>query len=118
MYFNFGQFEWRGDGTTNKVVWVNNPSTSTWHYLVGTITGTSAVLYLDGASVASGTVDGIPGNTNGINLGRYTEFGGGYYLNGSLDEVRISNTALSSGRIATEYNNVSNAAFLTAGTEQ
>ena len=61
--------------------------------------------------------------SNPVSANRTMHFGkndiiGGQYFNGSLDEVRISNTVRSADWIATEYNNQSSpSAFYTIGLQ-
>ncbi|MFW9904138.1 MAG: DUF2341 domain-containing protein, partial [Candidatus Thorarchaeota archaeon] len=82
-----------------------NPSqpTDTWMYLVGKYDGSTTYFYVDGVLSES---DPLPGtiNQNDIDLefGRRIDNG---YLNGSIDEVRISNVSRSVDWIVTEYNN-------------
>jgi RHS repeat-associated protein len=95
----------RGASSTATVV-ANVPSNSAWHYVVGTISGTTGKVYVDGTLAASGTVTAIPSSsTNQLNIGRYTS---GYYFNGSMDDARVSNASRSADWIAAEYNNQSN----------
>ncbi|HSR89375.1 MAG TPA: LamG-like jellyroll fold domain-containing protein [Candidatus Udaeobacter sp.] len=93
-----------------------------FHLLEGTVTGTSAFLYVDGVVVASST------NVNNANtftfftdpaaLGAFTSAGVTDPFTGSLDEFRISNFARSSDWIATEYNNQNSpSTFYTVGAE-
>jgi len=100
----------------------------TWHHAVICYNGSTNTLYgyLDGVqSVTSdvGTARSFPWN-NGFNeffcLGPSdaTNLGSGAYFNGVMDELKISNSILSSGWIATEYNNVNSlSSFYTVGAE-
>jgi hypothetical protein len=52
-----------------------------------------------------------------VNIGRNPVYTGDYFV-GTIDEVRIANTALSSSWINTEYNNQSSpSTFYSIGTE-
>jgi Peptidase family C25/Propeptide_C25/Domain of unknown function (DUF2341) len=90
---------------------VNNGA---WHQAVLVVNGTgrTQTLYLDGASV--GSVTGTPeGPYNYVYIGtgysnNWTNTNGSnYYFNGTIDEVRISSSAIAPSAcwIQTEYNN-------------
>jgi len=95
-------------------------STATWYYLVATfdpITGVRT-LYLNGALDATDTIAGPPFYQD---IPEYTRIGddsNGFYLDGRIDEVRISSSARSPDWIQTTYNNHdSPATFYTLGPE-
>ena len=73
--------------------------TSGWHLLTGTYDGTTAILYVDNAIVASDTSTG-PGSTNyPLYIGR--DSGSvGHGWNGVIDEVRLYNRALTGAEIS------------------
>ena len=80
-----------------------------WHNLVLVINGTSVKLYADGnttpiANLTSSVSLGTAGTYN-IYLGRLGAYNG-LYFNGSIDQVRIFNKALSAGEVTTLYNEV------------
>ena len=83
-----------------------------WHHIVGTWDGSAWRVYLDGANVAttSNSQGPISNNEPFVIGGR--DFNGGIsnLMNGTLDEVRVSNTARSAGWITTEYHNQTNPA--------
>jgi hypothetical protein len=99
-------------------------STGTWHHVVVVFAGgtyndiTKYTVYLDGSVQTMNSHGGwysYAGNVNYFG----TDGGGGDYLNGILDEVRISNIARSAGWILTEYRNQNApATFYAVGTEQ
>ena len=104
----------RGGGTVTNTT--TRPSDNTWTFVAGSITGTSAKLYLNGAAPVSGTVDPINNNNSAIHLGNFDN--SGYFLNGSLDEVHISDSIRSDNWLKTEYNNQSvPSTFAVLGTE-
>ena len=85
-----------------------------WHYGVVVISGTTLKVYVDGGSLGSGTNASFNGNMDsGTNIGFGTITLDSYYfpafLNGSLDEIRISkiDRSATAGWIATEFNNQS-----------
>ncbi|MBE3141823.1 MAG: LamG domain-containing protein, partial [Thermoplasmata archaeon] len=92
-----------GRGTLYKtnLVYIN-----TWYYIVALWDGTnnsgSQRLYVNGIQVDSGTaqIQHIT-NTNNLKIGQEISL---YSLNGSLDEVRIYNRALSAAEINASYN--------------
>jgi hypothetical protein len=71
------------------------PADSTWHHVAVTVGGAGATLFLDGASVATGTPAGpTPGDfadpSVTANWLGQSRFAADPYLNASLDELRIS----------------------------
>ncbi len=71
-----------------------------WHYAVMTISGTTLSFYFDGVFKESVTItdtQGVP--TGELNIGAtppWTGGGRGHYFEGSIDEVRVSNTVATS----------------------
>jgi prepilin-type N-terminal cleavage/methylation domain-containing protein len=96
--------------TTYGVSPVLSGAPSGWHDLVGTYDGTQWDLYWDGISTSTSVTAQGPFATAG-----YFDMGGSF--NGSIDEVRVSNSARSSQWILTEYNNQSSpSTFYTLGS--
>ena len=93
---------------------------NTWHKIDVTMDNNSKAIaiYVDGALNVSGTSATSASTTNNnLYMGEYG--GGGYFYQGLMDEVRISNTLRSAAWIATEYNNESSpSTFLSEGTQQ
>ena len=78
-------------------------STNTLYHAVATIKGTVGTIYLNGTQAASGSVFAI-GNTTGVcEIGRYGDFGGGYYFNGWLSDLGLWNRALTAPEAAELY---------------
>lgn len=116
------------DGTNNPVV----ISTATindgvWHHVVGTRTKTGDVkIYVDGSLQATVADSTTTATTNTSPVGLAYRADGTQYLNGSMDEVKVFNRALSVNEIKAEYNagvagNQAGLAFasdLIAGTPQ
>ena len=80
-----------------------------WHNLILVINGTSVKLYADGnttpianltSSVSAGT-----STSNNLALGRLGNYPG-LYFNGSIDQVRIYDSALSAANVTTLYNEI------------
>ena len=90
-----------------------------WHYLVGGWDGSTVKLYKNGTLAGSVTQGNDAAPAYHLNLGADGGLSGaGNYLNGILDEARVSNIARSADWIATEYNNQSSpATFYTLNAE-
>ncbi|MBU6232213.1 hypothetical protein KGP36_06220, partial [Patescibacteria group bacterium] len=71
----------------------------TWHHVVGTINGTTYTLYLDGKNVGVSFADNSYGDTVLAAIGR----GNSQYFDGSVDDARIYNRALSASEINQLY---------------
>lgn len=125
----FGQVDSTGEilywGDTNsgnyRVYGGTTINTATWYKLdmVKTGAGNSGTLYLNGVALTptSGTLANML-NFSGANMlvGSYT--GGGFYVPGTLDMLRVDNTTRSADWITTEYNNQSApSTFATLGSE-
>jgi hypothetical protein len=71
-----------------------------WHYAVMTISGTTLSFYFDGVFRESITITGTQGVPTGeLNIGAappWTGGGRGHFFEGSIDEVRVSNTIATS----------------------
>jgi len=80
-----------------------------WHYVVGTYDGSNIRVYQDGQQSASaahtGTLDYSGATTADVALGSRSKYYNSDYMNGNLDEIRLSSIARSSDWISTEYNN-------------
>jgi RHS repeat-associated protein len=83
-----------------------------WHYVAAVRNGNTFTVYVDGASVGSttptqtlGSVD-LSGSVPTIGDGQSTSSNshGAYYFGGSLDEVAVYQSALSSSRVSAHYN--------------
>ncbi|OGJ60368.1 hypothetical protein A3A67_02190 [Candidatus Peribacteria bacterium RIFCSPLOWO2_01_FULL_51_18] len=105
MYFQ----TWNTDGATKDVFSDNVPSTSTWYYLSGVMDASNNLkLYVNGSQqIDTDTLAGTL-RTNEANV-MFGQVSGNYYLNGSLDEVRVSDTARSAAWIKFEYYNMNSA---------
>lgn len=113
------------DGAQRNVNGATTVTTGVWHYMVVTWDSTNEIIYFDGASdgtTACGAT--FAGYTNPNLVLGGTDGGGGagdgsnVQLDGSLDEVRVSNTARSADWILTSYNTQKNpGTFYTLGSE-
>ena len=78
---------------------IDSPATLTsgWHHVAAVITSGNMQIYLDGAMIVSGSTALVPsdlGRTGSNWLGR-SQYGADAYFNGSLDDFRIYDYALS-----------------------
>ena len=115
-----------GDSHT-RAIDIQTLTSATWYHIVLTWNGSNYIVYVDGALRANGSYTGLAtletfadvgndGDTASRNEG----------FNGTIDEVRVSNTVRSAGWILTDYNNQKwpNKAqdgangFLTVGAEE
>ncbi len=77
-----------------------SPYSGTWHHFAETFDGTTMSLYIDGGLVTSKTSASPSTGTSGsFSIGLANAV-----LNGSIDDVRIYNRALSATEIQTMYN--------------
>ena len=92
-------------GTWYYVENVDAPATGEWHHIMATYDGSNLRLYIDGREVpesptaVSRTIDVSSGPAR---IGDY--IGGGYNADGTIDEVRIYDRALSTSEIQAIYN--------------
>jgi hypothetical protein len=115
-YFYFGFYN---SGGTDYWSWyAGSVSADTWYYIVGLRDGSNMRFYVNGDSTdcggdsdASGTLNDGDGE---LRLGSEWDK---YYINGSLDEVRLSNTARSADWIAAQYLSMTYS-FITFGSEE
>lgn len=96
--------------------------TNTWTSVAGTWNGTTLNIYKNGVAFAtpvSSTIAAVGSNTTPLTLGNFGPAGFNYFLNGGLDEVRISKVARAASWITTEYNNESaDSSFLSFSSQQ
>ena len=99
---------------------VPNLNTGQWYHLVGTYDGTTMRLYIDGVENATtgktGDID-YNGSTNDIAIGRASPYVNENPFDGTMDEVRIYNQAMSPDWIAASYESENNT-FNTYGSEE
>ena len=98
LVFNFYSGGWRR--TTPRVT----ISANEWHHVVGTFDGNNAYLYVDGEQKASLAYAGTIAAATGYSF--HISFWRSYlpaYFNGTIDDVRIYDRALSAGEIQQQY---------------
>ncbi|HEX3030996.1 MAG TPA: DUF2341 domain-containing protein, partial [Bacillota bacterium] len=107
--------------TQNLVVGTTVLGTTDYYYMTGVYDGSSVNIYVNGQLETSKTVYAPPDNIDSnYFIGAYQTGSGTYgeFVNGNIDEVRMSDTARSADWIRTEYTNQSNpGAFYAVGTE-
>ena len=92
-------------------------ASNTWYLITGTINGTTANVYLNGALKGTYSTTAISNSANPITLGAYLSENF-LAFTGSLDEAEVSSIALSPSWILTEYNNqYSPSTFYTVGNQ-
>ena len=99
--------------STDSCNWANRGNSSTptlnkWQHVVATYDGTSIRYYINGDIRDTKNLDGVGApNTSVFSIGGPTITGWltSQYLNGILDEIKISNTARPAAWIKTEYTN-------------
>ncbi len=103
-----------GDGKIRFGTWIGsfNTATSTgsyndgnWHHLAAALDGSGVRLYIDGQLVGSTATPGAESYTGWWKFGRENNWDGTGDYTGQMDELRISNQALSIGQIQTNYYN-------------
>jgi hypothetical protein len=78
---------------------------NTWYHVASVISGSNVSIYINGSLAASGTTSYVTqANSDPLRIGVDYLTDGNRYWSGYIDEVRIWNTALSSGTISTWRN--------------
>src|SRR5207249_9983535 len=101
-------FKWAvSDGTTQLqfVPTVTAMNTNTWYHVVATWNGTIQAIYINGVLAAS-TSSGVPTSLNTASKQIFigTEGRLQSFFNGSIDEVKLYNYALSPDEVKVDYN--------------
>ena len=78
-----------------------------WTHLGITINGTSGIIYRNGTPVKTGTFSfSMANGQNPLALGIYSTAAGAGELNGSIDQIRIYDSAISAANVTTLYNEI------------
>jgi hypothetical protein len=82
----------------------SNLTLGVWHHAVGIFNSATQTmtLYIDGAQASSGAASDIGATSGNLNIGQQ-KAGFSRYFNGTLDDVRIYNRALSATEVALLY---------------
>ena len=103
----YSKFYLRGtDGTLHILADTVDATDGNWHHLVGTVSSSIGVFYVDGQQVDSATISNnitvdnllIGAENNRATLSPVN------YFNGSIDQVRIYDAALTSSQVTQLYN--------------
>lgn len=97
------------DGDWHEAVSPNDLNNNEWYHLSGTFDGSTVRLFVNGSQSATATANGISSTNDDIGIGENID-ANGRFMDGQIDEVRISNVARPANWIATEYNNQNNPA--------
>ena len=93
-----------GDGLQTYTPSTPVVTTNKWYHIVYVYNGDSAYLYINNILVETGINQTPFTNTNDMFLGRYdVSSPSPYWLNGTLDDIRIYNRALDSAEVETLY---------------
>lgn len=98
--FDKGGGQYQGVNTASAVITDKN-----WHHVVAVRSGSIITMYVDGVSVVSGSTTGTPvtGTAHVIIGSSNISYNNTRKWNGSLDDVRIYNRALSQDEVAKLY---------------
>jgi len=98
-----GTDAWTDTTTINALPYLNG----VWNNVVLVISGTSVKLYANDSLIANltSTIAAGTAGTQSISLGRPGDYNG-LYFNGSIDQVRIFNKAISASEVTTLYNEI------------
>src|SRR5262249_54057381 len=92
-----------GESTTTKAFGTSLLPTNTWSHVAVTYDGAAIRLYVNGAQVSSVARTGpITTSTDPLRIGGDPFYG--QYFQGTIDEVRIYNRALSAAEVQTDMN--------------
>jgi hypothetical protein len=95
---------WINSGTGLVTFGGGTATLNTWHHLVGTFDGTTAVLYVNGVRVASAAVSAAyQPQTRGPLLISQSQPGSSSYFPGQLEEAAVYGTALSPTQVQHHY---------------
>lgn len=93
------------DGTIKQVRSEKIISINQWYFVVGSYDGTSMKIYINGVLESLSNISNTLGkNNNQLTIGRMLHDEYPYWINGSIDNIRIYNRALSEVEIQALYN--------------
>lgn len=87
LFLYGGYLIWRG-GSGSPQLTCTAPAANKWHHVAATQKGTAARIFVNGKECAAGTVTAIPAGT-GSQTFYIGSYGGGYFFNGLIDNVRV-----------------------------
>jgi len=116
VYYSSGELGFSGAYAAANFTGTTVLSTGVWSHVAFTISGSTVTLYINGAFEASGTVTlNSYSSTTGF-IGRTETTSTNEHFNGSIDQVKIFDRAITAAEVTTLYNEVqcpSNASFNT-----
>ncbi len=105
QYTNSGVLQYGQTATNNDGANINsigNLNTGTWYFGTGVFSGTTEYLYLNGELQGTATNSDIGATTNVLRIGQQKS-GNSRFFNGSIDDVRVYNRALSATEVKQLY---------------
>ena len=97
-------FRYASDGTSGGLATgTTNFSTGVWYHLVGTHTGSTVTLYVNGIAEAATAYSNWSISTQPLTFGKWYPNYDGFYLDGLLDDVRLYRRALGANEVAAIY---------------
>lgn len=99
---------------------LSTASTGSWAYIVGTIDGSkNGVVYLNGTQSNTGTYGSLPLDSGtSFLISARNDLDPGRFVNGAIDEVRISATTRSASYVTANYNSMkASSTFITWGSK-
>ncbi len=97
---------------------LSNFVVGTWYYVVGTLSGTTVELFVNGVSQGTNTTTAPGTVTLPMYINTYYGGPGTFGLTGGMDEIHVANTTRSHDWITTETNNQNNPeSFAVVGSE-
>jgi hypothetical protein len=100
-----GQFKIINNGTPYIASATTDINDNQWHYLVGTYDGSTMKCYVDGSLEGTNTSfsGNLPVRIGDLRIGADYDTTPGNFFNGSIDEVRVYNRALSAAEVGDLY---------------
>jgi hypothetical protein len=102
---NGGEFLIKSGASTYTVDSSTSVADGKWHYIAATYDGTTMRIYVDGVQTGSGTSfsGNLPTQAGNVRIGADYDTTPANFFNGSIDDVRIYNRALSATEIQNLY---------------
>ena len=92
-------------GTSQNLYSTQTISDTNWHHITGTYDGSTMKIYIDGVEKGSLSISGIIGTNNAFYTIGNEQITTSYDFNGSIDEVKIFDKALSQAQVTGIYTN-------------
>jgi hypothetical protein len=105
LWVSGNKLQWYVYDKNSKIAYLYSPDivAGQWYHATATCDGSTMTLYLNGAKVASTTVNGLKPSTLGLMIGR-TPVNGALTFQGNLATVRIYGRSLSDNEVIANYN--------------